>query len=72
MANSSFKLTKVDDLFSVKNKIVIITGAGRGIGRKFAIKMAERSALFSKVVKKEKEEEQKLRTIKLNKFHSKD
>jgi hypothetical protein len=34
-------------------------------------KMAERSALFSKVVKKEKEEEQKLRAIKLNKFQEK-
>ena len=39
------ELTKMDDLFSVKNKIVIITGAGRGIGRTFALNMAKRSAI---------------------------
>jgi len=39
------ELTKMDDLFSVKNKIVIITGSGRGIGRTFALNMAKRSAI---------------------------
>ena len=39
------ELTKMEDLFSVKNKIVIITGAGRGIGRTFALNMAKRSAI---------------------------
>ena len=34
----------VDDLFSVKEKVIIITGAGRGIGREFATGMAERHA----------------------------
>ena len=45
MTDSGFKLTKMNDLFSVKNKIVIITGAGRGIGRTFALNMAKRSAI---------------------------
>ena len=45
VTNSGSKLTKMDDLFSVKNKIVIITGAGRGIGRTFALNMAKRSAI---------------------------
>ena len=45
MTNSGSKLTKMDDLFSVKNKIVIITGSGRGIGRTFALNMAKRSAI---------------------------
>ncbi len=39
------ELTKMDDLFSVKNKIVIITGSGRGIGRTFALNMAKRSEI---------------------------
>ena len=39
------ELTKMDDLFSVNNKIVIITGSGRGIGRTFALNMAKRSAI---------------------------
>ena len=39
------ELTKMEDLFSVKNKIVIITGSGRGIGRTFALNMAKRSAI---------------------------
>ena len=45
VTNSGSKLTKMDDLFSVKNKIVIITGSGRGIGRTFALNMAKRSAI---------------------------
>ena len=45
VTNSDSKLTKMDDLFSVKNKIVIITGSGRGIGRTFALNMAKRSAI---------------------------
>lgn len=31
-------------LFSVKEKVIIITGAGRGIGRELATGMAERHA----------------------------
>ncbi len=45
VTNSGSELTKMDDLFSVKNKIVIITGSGRGIGRTFALNMAKRSAI---------------------------
>ena len=32
------------DIFSIKNKVIIITGAGRGIGRTFAVNMAKASA----------------------------
>jgi NAD(P)-dependent dehydrogenase (short-subunit alcohol dehydrogenase family) len=32
------------DIFSIKNKVIIITGAGRGIGRTFAVNMAKHSA----------------------------
>ena len=45
VTNSGSELTKMNDLFSVKNKIVIITGSGRGIGRTFALNMAKRSAI---------------------------
>jgi len=45
VTNLDSELTKMDDLFSVKNKIVIITGSGRGIGRTFALNMAKRSAI---------------------------
>lgn len=45
VTNLGSELTKMDDLFSVKNKIVIITGSGRGIGRTFALNMAKRSAI---------------------------
>ena len=45
MTDLDSELTKMDDLFSVKNKIVIITGSGRGIGRTFALNMAKRSAI---------------------------
>jgi|TARA_B100001179_G_scaffold212946_1_gene181213 NAD(P)-dependent dehydrogenase (short-subunit alcohol dehydrogenase family) len=45
MTDLGSELTKMDDLFSVKNKIVIITGSGRGIGRTFALNMAKRSAI---------------------------
>lgn len=34
----------MDDIFSIMNKIIIITGAGRGIGRELSINMAERGA----------------------------
>ena len=32
------------DIFSIKNMVIIITGAGRGIGRTFAVNMAKISA----------------------------
>ena len=45
VTNLGSEFTNMDDLFSVKNKIVIITGSGRGIGRTFALNMAKRSAI---------------------------
>ena len=39
-----YKIHKIENLFSIKNKVIIITGAGRGSGREVAIAMAERKA----------------------------
>ena len=36
---------KMDDIFSVKNKIIVITGAGRGIGYFLANELSKRSAI---------------------------
>ena len=35
----------MNDIFSVKNKIIVITGAGRGIGRFLANELSKRSAV---------------------------
>ena len=35
----------MNDLFSIKNKVIIITGAGRGIGQYLAINIAKQSAI---------------------------
>ena len=34
-----------NNLFSLKNKVILITGAGRGIGQHLAEKIAEQSAI---------------------------
>ena len=41
----------MDDIFSVKNKIIVITGAGRGIGYFLADELAKRSAVVYAVDK---------------------
>ena len=40
------------DLFSLKNKVILITGAGRGIGKYLAEKMAEQEAIVFSIDKK--------------------
>ena len=41
----------MDDIFSVKNKIIVITGAGRGIGQYLANELAKRDAVVYAVDK---------------------
>ena len=41
----------MDDIFSVKNKIIVITGAGRGIGHYLANELAKRSSVVYAVDK---------------------
>ena len=41
----------MNDIFSVKNKIIVITGAGRGIGRFLANELSKRSAIVYAVDK---------------------
>ena len=41
----------MDDIFSVKNKTIVITGAGRSIGQFLANELAKRSAVVYAVDK---------------------
>lgn len=43
-AHGAWVWRKMNDLFSIKNKVIIITGAGRGIGRELAIGMSKKEA----------------------------
>ena len=45
-------MKKNADLFSLKNKIILITGAGRGIGKHLAEKIAEQDAIVFSIDKK--------------------
>ena len=45
-------MMKKIDLFSLKNKVILITGAGRGIGKYLAEKMAEQEAIVFSIDKK--------------------
>ena len=38
-------MIKMNDIFSVKNKVIVITGAGRGIGNFLASELSKRSAI---------------------------
>ncbi len=58
-----------DDLFSIKDKIVLISGAGRGIGRHLAHSMARHSAIVYCIDKKFSKEVPK--SVKKNMFHIK-
>jgi len=42
----------MENLFSIKEKVIIITGAGRGIGHKLATEMAKSSAIIYSLDKK--------------------
>tara|TARA_Y100000310_G_scaffold156238_1_gene155672 strand:+ start:1784 stop:1930 length:147 start_codon:yes stop_codon:yes gene_type:complete len=42
----------MNDIFSVKNKIIVITGAGRGIGHFLANELSKRSAVVYVIDKK--------------------
>ena len=41
----------MNDIFSIKNKTIVITGAGRGIGNFLANELAKRSAIVYAVDK---------------------
>ena len=45
-------MMKKIDLFSLKNEVILITGAGRGIGKYLAEKMAEQEAIVFSIDKK--------------------
>ena len=52
------------DLFSLKNEVILITGAGRGIGKYLAEKMAEQGAIVFSIDKKfEKNVSKKVKNI---------
>jgi NAD(P)-dependent dehydrogenase (short-subunit alcohol dehydrogenase family) len=52
------------DLFSLKNEVILITGAGRGIGKYLAEKMAEQGAIVFSIDKKfEKNVTKKVKNI---------
>jgi len=42
----------MENLFSIKNKVIIITGAGRGIGYQLAVGLAKHSAIIYSLDKK--------------------
>ena len=44
-------MIKIDDLFSIKNKVIIITGAGNGIGKILAEEMWKRNAIIYSIDK---------------------
>ena len=69
-------MIKIDDLFSIKNKVIIITGAGNGIGKILAEEMWKRNAIiysidkiFSKGKKKENYFEIKSDITNIKKFN---
>ena len=39
-----YKKQKMKDIFSIKNKVIVITGGGKGIGQDLAINMTNRGA----------------------------
>ena len=66
----------MDDLFSIKNKVIVITGAGNGIGSILAEEMWKRNAIiysvdtvFPKAKKKENYFEIKSDITNIKKFN---
>ncbi len=49
----------MDDIFSIKNKIIIVTGGGKGIGKTIATRMSENDAIVYSLSKNISKYEQK-------------